>query len=101
MVPTTVNMLCLNKVVISLVVISLDDIPLGYLTADENNTMIVTDYKDGNKFAIPSCKVITVVKGDFNKLIVDILFSELISGVYFMNLFPNHFYMVFYIIFCH
>jgi hypothetical protein len=25
-----------------------------------------------NKFAVPSCKVITVVKGDFNELIVDI-----------------------------
>lgn len=66
-VPTAANMLCLNKVVISL-----DDIPLGYLTSEENNTMIVTDYKDGNKFSIPSCKVITVIKGDFNKLFVDI-----------------------------
>jgi hypothetical protein len=67
MVPETATILCLNKVVITL-----DDIPLGYLTAEENNTMIVTDYKDGNKFRIPSCKVITVIEGDFNKLFVDL-----------------------------
>jgi hypothetical protein len=66
-VPEARSILCLNKVIITL-----DDIPLGYLTAEENNTMTVTNYKDGNKFAIPSCKVITVIKGDFNKLFVDL-----------------------------
>jgi hypothetical protein len=66
-VPEAGSILCLNKVVITL-----DDIPLGYLTAEENNTMTVTNYKDGNKFTIPSCKVITVIKGDFNKLFVDL-----------------------------
>jgi hypothetical protein len=66
-IPETESVLCLNKVVITL-----DDIPLGYLTAEENNTMTVTNYKDGNKFAIPSCKVITVIKGDFDKLFVDL-----------------------------
>lgn len=69
--PTIVNMLCLNRIVISL-----DDIPLGYVTAEENNTMIVTDHSYGNKFAIPSCKVITVVKEDISKLIVDIEYNE-------------------------
>ena len=38
--------------------------------------MIVTDYSYGNKFAIPSCKVITVVKEDISKLIVDIEYNE-------------------------
>jgi hypothetical protein len=71
MVPETATILCLNKIVITL-----DDIPLGYLTAEKNNTMIVTDYKDGNKFAIPSCKVITVIEGDFNKLFVDLEHHE-------------------------
>jgi hypothetical protein len=66
-VPEARSILCLNKIIITL-----DDIPLGYLTAEENNTMTVTNYKDGNKFAIPSCKVITVIKGDFNKLFVDL-----------------------------
>jgi hypothetical protein len=70
-VPTTVNILCLNKVVISL-----DDIPPGYVTAEENNAMMVTDHSDGSKFAIPSCKVIAVVKGDISKLIVDIEYHE-------------------------
>ena len=50
--------------------------PTGYVTAEENNTMIVTDYSYGNKFAIPSCKVITVVKEDISKLIVDIEYNE-------------------------
>jgi hypothetical protein len=67
MVPEAGSILCLNKVVITL-----DDIPVGYLTAEENNTMTVTNYKDGNKFAIPSCKVITIIEGDFNKLFVDL-----------------------------
>jgi hypothetical protein len=71
MVPETATILCLNKIVMTL-----DDIPLGYLTAEENNTMIVTDYKDGIKFAIPSCKVITVIEGDFNKLFVDLEHHE-------------------------
>jgi hypothetical protein len=70
-VPEARSILCLNKVIITL-----DDIPLGYLTAEENNTMTVTNYKDGNKFAIPSCKVITVIKGDFNKLFVDLEHHE-------------------------
>jgi hypothetical protein len=71
MVPARVNMLCLNRIVVSL-----DDIPLGYVTAEENNTIMVTAHNDGYKFAIPSCKVITVVKGDINKLIVDIEYHE-------------------------
>ena len=66
-VPEAARMLCLNKIIITL-----DDIPLGYLTAEENNTMKVIDYKDGNKFGIPSCKVITVIEGDFDKLFVDL-----------------------------
>jgi hypothetical protein len=71
MVPEARSILCLNKVIITL-----DDIPLGYLTAEENNTMTVTNYKDGNKFGIPSCKVITVIDGDFNKLFVDLEHCE-------------------------
>jgi hypothetical protein len=70
-VPEAARMLCLNKIVITL-----DDIPLGYLTAEENNTMTVIDYKDGNKFGIPSCKVITVIKGDFYRFFVDLEHNE-------------------------
>jgi hypothetical protein len=70
-VPEAGSILCLNKIVITL-----DDIPLGYLITEENNTMIVTDYKARNNFAIPSCKVITVIKGDFNKLFVDLEHHE-------------------------
>jgi hypothetical protein len=70
-VPEAGRMLCLNKIVITL-----DDIPLGYLTAEENNMMTVIDYKDGNKFGIPSCKVITVIEGNFNKLFVDLEHHE-------------------------
>ena len=70
-VPEAARMLCLNKIVLTL-----DDIPIGYLTAEENNTMTVIDYKDGNEFSIPSCKVITVIKGDFNRLFVDLEHHE-------------------------
>jgi|GEM_PF-1921278 hypothetical protein len=70
-VPEAVRMLCLSKIVLTL-----DDIPLGYLTAEENNTMTVIDYNDGNKFGIPSCKVITVINGNFNKLFVDLEHHE-------------------------
>lgn len=70
-VPEAAKMLCLNKIVITL-----DNIPIGYLTADENNTMTVIDYKDGNKFGIPSCKVITIIKGFFDKLFVDLEHHE-------------------------
>jgi len=66
-VPEAANILCLNQIVITL-----DDIVLGYLTEEENETMIVTDYRDGNKFAIPSCKIISVIKGNFDKLFVDL-----------------------------
>jgi hypothetical protein len=59
-----------------MIVITLDDIPLVYLTAEKNNTMTVIDYKDGNKFGIPSCKVITVIKGDFYRLFVDLEHHE-------------------------
>jgi hypothetical protein len=38
--------------------------------------MIVTDHSSGNRFAIPSCKVIIVVKEDISKLIVDIEYNE-------------------------
>jgi hypothetical protein len=48
--------------------------PLGYLTAEENNMM--ADNSNKNKFAIPSCKVITVVKGDISKLIMDVEYHE-------------------------
>jgi hypothetical protein len=65
--PEAARVLCLNNIVITL-----DDVPIGYLTAEENNTMTVIDYKDGNKFSIPSCKVITVIEGNFNKLFVDL-----------------------------
>jgi hypothetical protein len=70
-VPTVASIQCLNKIVITL-----DDIPLGYLIAEENNMMIVTDYKDRNKFAIPGCKVITVINGEFLKLFVDLEHHE-------------------------
>jgi hypothetical protein len=70
-VPEARCILCLNKVIVTL-----DDTPIGYLTAEENNMMTVTNYKDGNKFAIPSCKVITVIKGDFDKLFVDLEHCE-------------------------
>jgi hypothetical protein len=59
-------------------VISLDSKPIGYVTGeDENNKMmIITDDKTGNKFIIPSCKVISVDKINTNSLIVDIEHRE-------------------------
>lgn len=68
---TTAHTLYLNKVIISL-----DNIPIGYVIAEENNMMIVTDDDKGNKFIIPSCKVISVDKRNTSNLTMDIEYHE-------------------------
>ena len=60
-------------------VISLDNMPIGYVTKEENNNMIITDNTNGNKFLIPSCKVISVDKRNTNSLIVDIGYDEAVK----------------------
>ena len=41
--------------------------------------MIITDDTNGNKFLIPSCKVISVDKRNTNSLIVDIEHNEAVK----------------------
>jgi hypothetical protein len=57
-------------------VISLDYIQMGNVVREENDkTMIIND-NGGNKFSIPSCKVISVDNTETNNLIVDIDYQE-------------------------
>jgi hypothetical protein len=57
----------------------LDNILIGFVTGEENNNMIITDDTNGNKFLIPSCKVISVDKRNTNSLIVDIEHNEAVK----------------------
>ena len=63
--------LYLNKAVISL-----DYIQIGNVVDEENNKLLIIDSNFGNKFSIPSCKVISVDKTDANSLIVDLEYQE-------------------------
>jgi hypothetical protein len=63
--------LYLNKAVISL-----DYIQIGNVVDEENNKLLIIDSNYGNKFSIPSCKVISVDKTNSNSLIVDIEYQE-------------------------
>ena len=63
--------LYLNKAVISL-----DYIQIGDVVDEENNKLLMIDSNYGNKFSIPSCKVISVDKTDANSLIVDLEYQE-------------------------
>jgi hypothetical protein len=68
---TTIASSYLNKVVISL-----DCIQIGNVMEEENDKMIIMDSNNGNRFTIPSCKVISVNKADTNNIIVDIEYQE-------------------------
>jgi hypothetical protein len=46
------------------------------VTAEENNMMVVADSNNGNKFHIPSCKVIAVDNGNISNIIVDLEYHE-------------------------
>jgi hypothetical protein len=61
----------LNKVVISL-----DCIQIGDVVGEENDKMMIIDSNNGNKFTIPSCKVILVDNTGTNNIIVDIQYQE-------------------------
>jgi hypothetical protein len=60
-------------------VISLDNVPIGYVVREENSRMIINDDTNRNKFLIPICKVISVDKRNSNSLIVDIEHNEAIK----------------------
>jgi hypothetical protein len=68
---TTIRSSYLDKVVISL-----DYIQIGNVVGEENDKMTIMDSNDGNKFTIPSCKVISVDKTDTNNIIIDIEYQE-------------------------
>ena len=57
-------------------VISLDYIQIGNVVDEENDKLLIIDSNYGNKFSIPSCKVISVDKTDANSLIVDLEYQE-------------------------
>ena len=57
-------------------VISLDYIQIGNVVDEENDMLLIIDSNYGNKFSIPSCKVISVDKTDANSLIVDLEYQE-------------------------
>jgi hypothetical protein len=63
---------CQNKAVISL-----DDLLIGYLTREDDNKMTVLD-KNGNKFIIPSCKVISIDQRNASCLLVDLEYHDLL-----------------------
>ena len=63
--------LYLNKAVISL-----DYIQIGNVVDEENNKLLIIDSNYGNKFSIPSCKVISIDKTDADSLIADLEFQE-------------------------
>jgi hypothetical protein len=42
------------------------------MIAEENNMMVVADSGSGDKFHIPSCKVIAVDNGNISTILVDI-----------------------------
>jgi hypothetical protein len=56
--------------------ISLDYIPIRNILYEENDKLLLIDSNYGNKFSIPSCKVISVDKTDANSLIVDLEYQE-------------------------
>jgi hypothetical protein len=68
---TTIRSSYLDKVIISL-----DYIQIGNIVGEENDKMTIMDSNDGNKFTIPSCKVISVDKTDTNNIIIDIEYQE-------------------------
>ena len=63
--------LYLNKAVISL-----DYIQIGNVVDEENNKLLMIDSNYGNKFSIPSCKVISTDKTDADSLIADLEYQE-------------------------
>jgi hypothetical protein len=60
-------------------VISLDNMLIGHLIGEENSKMIINDDTNGNKFLIPSCKVISIDKRNTNSIIVDIEYNEVVK----------------------
>lgn len=58
------------------VVISLDSIQIGNVVGEENYKMMIIDSSNGNRFTIPSCKVISVDNIDTNNIIIDIEYQE-------------------------
>ena len=71
MTPTMFPSSYLNKAVISL-----DYIQIGNVLNEENDKLLIIDSYYGNKFSIPSCKVISIDKTNSNSLIVDIEYQE-------------------------
>jgi hypothetical protein len=60
-------------------VISLDNMLIGHLIGEESSKMIINDDTNGNKFLIPSCKVISIDKRNTNSIIVDIEYNEVVK----------------------
>jgi hypothetical protein len=80
--PPTITMTTAISSYLDKAVISLDDILIGYVKEEEENNkmmMGINDDDDGNKFIIPSCKVISVDKRNTNSLIVDLEYSEAVK----------------------
>ena len=57
-------------------VVSLDYIQIGNVLGEESDKMIITDNSNGNRFTVPTCKVISVDNTNPNNLIVDIEYQE-------------------------
>ncbi len=77
--PTTTMPAAISTSYQNKAVISLDNMPIGYVTREENSNMIITDDTNRNRFLIPSCKVISVDKRNTNSLIVDIGYDEAVK----------------------
>ena len=57
-------------------IISLDYMQIGNVVDEENDKLLIIDSNYGNKFSIPSCKVISADKTEANSLIVDLEYQE-------------------------
>jgi hypothetical protein len=74
--PSIMTSITLGSSYLNKVIMSLDSIPIGNIVEEKNDMMMITDSNDGNKFTIPSCKVISVDNTDTNNIVVDIEYKD-------------------------
>jgi hypothetical protein len=74
--PSIMTSITLGSSYLNKVVMSLDSIQIGNIVEEKNDMMMITDSNDGNKFTIPSYKVISVDNTDTNNIVVDIEYKD-------------------------
>ena len=74
--PTMMTSMTMLSSYLNKAIISLDYMQIGNVVDEENDKLLIIDSNYGNKFSIPSCKVISTDKTDANSLIVDLEYQE-------------------------